>query len=153
MAGQPSTATSLHSAGRRCQCSVLGLTFTPALLCFRCCACPARPAQVDALQETLQRLERADDVLLRLTEDKAALQLQLRDAQVAAEAAQAAAEERGQVAGEVESTCQELRRQLEAARLLLEAGVPADVKNQRMWNPIDEAIALQDAEAVKLLYR
>lgn len=54
-------------------------------------------------------------MLLRLTEDKAALQLQLRDAQVAAQGAQAAAEERDQVAVEVESTCQELRRQLEAA--------------------------------------
>ena len=46
-----------------------------------------------------------------------------------------------------------LRHQLEAIRLLLEAGVPPDVKNQRMWNPIDEAIALQDAETTKLLYR
>jgi chromosome segregation ATPase len=70
---------------------------------------------VDALQETLQRLEKADDVLLRLTEDKAALQLQLRDAQAAAEGVRAAAEERGRQAAEAECACLDLQRQLDAA--------------------------------------
>ena len=46
-----------------------------------------------------------------------------------------------------------LRRQHEAIAALLGAGVPPDVKNQRRWNPIDEAVALGDAEAVKILYR
>ena len=44
-----------------------------------------------------------------------------------------------------------LRRQHEAIAALLGAGVPPDVKNQRRWNPIDEAVALGDAEAVKIL--
>jgi hypothetical protein len=45
-----------------------------------------------------------------------------------------------------------LRRQYGAIHVLLEGGVPADVKNERMWNPIDEAVALRDAEAAKVLY-
>lgn len=30
--------------------------------------------------------------------------------------------------------------------------MPADVKSERMWSPIDEAVALRDAEAAKVLY-
>lgn len=45
-----------------------------------------------------------------------------------------------------------LRRQHDALRLLLDAGVPPDVKNARRWTPLDESIALGDAEATKLLY-
>ena len=30
--------------------------------------------------------------------------------------------------------------------------MPADVKSERMWSPIDEAVALRDAEAAKILY-
>jgi ankyrin repeat protein len=45
-----------------------------------------------------------------------------------------------------------LRRQHDAIRLLLDAGMPPDVKNARRWNPMDEAVALGDAEATKLLY-
>ena len=93
----------------------LGWADPPTRACpaLPCPPCP--PLQVEALQETLQRLEKADDVLLRLTEDKAALQLQLRDAQAAAEGARAAAEERGRRAAEAEGTCLELQRQLDAA--------------------------------------
>lgn len=76
--------------------------------------CPSRPCllQVDALQETLQRLERADDVLLRLTEDKAALTAALQESRATAEGAAAAAEARAAAA---EADAAELRRQLEAA--------------------------------------
>ena len=77
--------------------------------------CLSPTPQVLALQETLQRLEKADDVLLRLTEDKASLQLQLHESQVAATRAQSEAEERGRHAAEVDGTCQDLRRQLDAA--------------------------------------
>ncbi|KAL4853054.1 Ankyrin repeat domain-containing protein 13C [Chlorella vulgaris] len=45
-----------------------------------------------------------------------------------------------------------IRRQYEAIRLLLEAGLPPDAKNARRWNSLDEAVALNDAEASKLLY-
>jgi len=45
-----------------------------------------------------------------------------------------------------------LRRQYGAIHALLEAGVPADVKSERMWSPIDEAVALRDAEGAKILY-
>lgn len=45
-----------------------------------------------------------------------------------------------------------LRRQYDAIQVLLDAGLPADVKNERMWNPIDEAVALRDARAAKILY-
>lgn len=44
-----------------------------------------RLLQVAALQETLQGLGQSDGMLLQLTEQKAALQLQLRDAQVGRE--------------------------------------------------------------------
>lgn len=49
--------------------------------------------------------------------------------------------------------CAVLRHQHHAIEVLLDAGLPADSKNERQWNPIDEAVALQDAEATKLLYR
>lgn len=46
-----------------------------------------------------------------------------------------------------------LRHQHAAIAALLEGGLPADVKNERRWNPVDEAVALGDAAATKLLYR
>lgn len=45
-----------------------------------------------------------------------------------------------------------LRHQHAAIAALLEGGLPADVKNERRWNPVDEAVALGDAAATKLLY-
>lgn len=45
-----------------------------------------------------------------------------------------------------------LRHQYEAINMLLDGGLPPDVKNQRQWNPVDEAVALGDAAAAKLLY-
>lgn len=45
-----------------------------------------------------------------------------------------------------------LRGQHEAIQLLLDAGLPPDVKNERRWNPIEEGVALGDAKATKLLY-
>lgn len=44
--------------------------------------CVSTRTQVEALQETVEGLGHSDGVLLQLTEEKAALQLQLRDAQV-----------------------------------------------------------------------
>lgn len=46
-----------------------------------------------------------------------------------------------------------LRHQHAAIAAQLEGGLPADVKNERRWNPVDEAVALGDAAATKLLYR
>lgn len=74
----------------------------------------ACPLQVEALQETLGRMDKADDVVLRLTEEKAALELAVRGAKAAAEAAQVEGEERREYAGQLETTCAELRRQLDA---------------------------------------
>ncbi|KAL4448118.1 hypothetical protein ABPG75_005337 [Micractinium tetrahymenae] len=45
-----------------------------------------------------------------------------------------------------------LRHQHAAIAALLEGGLPPDVKNERRWNPVDEAVALGDAVAAKLLY-
>lgn len=45
-----------------------------------------------------------------------------------------------------------LRHEHAAIEALLDGGLPPDVKNERRWNPVDEAVALGDAAATKLLY-
>lgn len=69
--------------------------------------------QVEALQETLGRLDKADDVVMRLTEEKAALELALRGARAEGDAARAAAEERRECCAQAEAACEELKRQLD----------------------------------------
>jgi ankyrin repeat protein len=44
-----------------------------------------------------------------------------------------------------------LRHSLGAVRALLAAGASPEAQNARKWTPLDEAIALKDREAVKLL--
>ena len=46
-----------------------------------------------------------------------------------------------------------IARQHAAIAALLDGGVPPDVKNERMWSPLDDAVALGDAEAAQMLYR
>ncbi|PSC68048.1 Ankyrin repeat domain-containing 13C [Micractinium conductrix] len=45
-----------------------------------------------------------------------------------------------------------IARQHAAIAALLDGGVPPDVKNERMWSPLDDAVALGDAEAAQMLY-
>ena len=45
-----------------------------------------------------------------------------------------------------------LRHQHAIIRLLLEAGIPPNLKNARGWTPLDEAVSLCDAEAATLLH-
>ena len=94
---------------------------------------------MDALQDTLSRLEKADDVLLRLTEDKAALTAQLHDAQAAAAAARGAAEEAGRRAAAAEAAAAELRSQLEMAHN------QQDVAHAAVEGAADQLQALTDS--------
>lgn len=80
-----------------------------------CSAACAAWMQVAALQETLQQVERADNVLLALTEDKASLQVQLRDARAASDAAERETVDLKQRCGELEVAHLALQQQLEAA--------------------------------------
>ncbi len=95
--------------------------------------------QVEALQETLGRMDEAGDVALRLTEEKAALELALREAKAAAEATQAAGEERREYAGQLEATCAELRRQLDATL------AQQDVAHAAVEGAADQLQALTDS--------